>query len=519
MNNDYSYEHDVYEYDESVEEEEEVAKQFIIHPLSTFRLIWDLLTLFMLLLNLIMIPFGITYYKGEEFGYLFFKMLSDLWFLIDILLNLNTGVVVDSSEGEVELDLYKCRSTYLKTWFIIDLVSTIPFDVIFSLESYFLPDNGIEDEATTTNRSGVKAMQLFRLIKLFSLLRILRVSKFVRYVKLWQEMYLSVRVETAVAVVRMLNLICILLYVCHFNSCLQYLVPSLLSYPEQSWVVRRGLNFKNVSVWDKYTRSVFRSTSQMLGIGYGEDTPHTISDIWVAYFSMVSGALCFAMFIGYASALIQSIDASKRLYKEKYMQVKEYMAFRKLPDKLRKRIADYYEYRFQGKMFDEDKILNELNPVLRTQIFQFTCQELMLKVPFFEQTDKFFVDQLLVRLQFEVFLMDDEIIAENDIATKMYFVNRGSVCARNKNKNSEQVIPDGSYFGELALIYEKMRFDISVTAVTCCYLYSLSTEDFNEVLEDFPQIKKEIEEILLDEYLVGKLFTINHSASIMKKNH
>ncbi len=73
MSSDYSYEHDEYEYDESVEEEKEV-KQFIIHPLSTFRLVWDLLTLVMLLFNLIMIPFGITYYKGEEFGYLFFKV-------------------------------------------------------------------------------------------------------------------------------------------------------------------------------------------------------------------------------------------------------------------------------------------------------------------------------------------------------------------------------------------------------------------------------------------------------------
>ena len=51
-----------------------------------------------------------------------------------------------------------------------------------------------------------------------------------------------------------------------------------------------------------------------------------------------------------------------------YMQVKEYMSFRKLPQHLRLRISDYYEYRFQGKMFDEAKILSELNDVLRGQV-------------------------------------------------------------------------------------------------------------------------------------------------------
>ena len=57
--------------------------------------------------------------------------------------------------------------------------------------------------------------------------------------------------------------------------------------------------------------------------------------------SMISGAVCFAMFIGHATALIQSMDSSKRQYKEKYMQVKEYMQFRRLPKQIRVRVRDY----------------------------------------------------------------------------------------------------------------------------------------------------------------------------------
>ena len=51
-----------------------------------------------------------------------------------------------------------------------------------------------------------------------------------------------------------------------------------------------------------------------------------------------------------------------------YMQVKEYMQFRKLPSKLRRKISDYYENKYQGKMFDENMILSELNHNLREEV-------------------------------------------------------------------------------------------------------------------------------------------------------
>lgn len=41
------------------------------------------------------------------------------------------------------------------------------------------------------------------------------------------------------------------------------------------------------------------------------------------------------------------------------------MSFHKLPADLRQKIHDYYEHRYQGKIFDEDNILNELNDPLK----------------------------------------------------------------------------------------------------------------------------------------------------------
>ena len=63
--------------------------------------------------------------------------------------------------------------------------------------------------------------------------------------------------------------------------------------------------------------------------------------------------------------MIQSLDSSRRQYREKVKQVEEYMAYRKLPRDMRQRITEYFEHRYQGKFFDEEQILGELSEKLK----------------------------------------------------------------------------------------------------------------------------------------------------------
>ena len=58
----------------------------------------------------------------------------------------------------------------------------------------------------------------------------------------------------------------------------------------------------------------------MLCIGYGRQAPVGMSDVWLTMLSMIVGATCYAMFIGHATALIQSLDSSRRQYQEKVGQ-------------------------------------------------------------------------------------------------------------------------------------------------------------------------------------------------------
>jgi len=74
---------------------------------------------------------------------------------------------------------------------------------------------------------------------------------------------------------------------------------------------------------EQYSRALFRALSHMLCIGYGRYPPQSITDVWLTIVSMLIGATCYALFVGYSTTLIQSFDTSKRLYREKvYAYVK-----------------------------------------------------------------------------------------------------------------------------------------------------------------------------------------------------
>lgn len=60
----------------------------------------------------------------------------------------------------------------------------------------------------------------------------------------------------------------------------------------------------------------------MLCIGYGRFPPNSLTDMWLTMLSMISGATCYALFLGHATNLIQSLDSSRRQYREKVRLLK-----------------------------------------------------------------------------------------------------------------------------------------------------------------------------------------------------
>uniref|UniRef100_A0A7N9B1D0 Hyperpolarization activated cyclic nucleotide gated potassium and sodium channel 2 n=1 Tax=Mastacembelus armatus TaxID=205130 RepID=A0A7N9B1D0_9TELE len=481
----------------AVEKEQERVKSagnWIIHPYSDFRFYWDFTMLMFMVGNLIIIPVGITFFKDETTTpWIIFNVVSDTFFLIDLVLNFRTGIVFEDNT-EIILDPKKIKKKYLRSWFVVDFVSSIPVDYIF-----LIVEKGIDSEVYKTAR----ALRIVRFTKILSLLRLLRLSRLIRYIHQWEEIF-HMTYDLASAVMRIFNLIGMMLLLCHWDGCLQFLVPMLQDFPSDCWV---SLNKMVNDSWSElYSFALFKAMSHMLCIGYGRQAPESMSDIWLTMLSMIVGATCYAMFIGHATALIQSLDSSRRQYQEKYKQVEQYMSFHKLPADFRQKIHDYYEHRYQGKMFDEESILEELNEPLREEIVNFNCRKLVASMPLFANADPNFVTAMLTKLRFEVFQPGDYIIREGTIGKKMYFIQHGVVSVLTKG-NIGMKLMDGSYFGEICLLTRGRR-TASVRADTYCRLYSLSVDNFNEVLEEYPMMRRAFETVAIDRLdRIGKTAT------------
>ncbi|XP_041425374.1 potassium/sodium hyperpolarization-activated cyclic nucleotide-gated channel 1 isoform X2 [Xenopus laevis] len=471
----------------AVEKEQERVKTagvWIIHPYSDFRFYWDLIMLIMMVGNLVIIPVGITFFTEQTTTpWIIFNAASDTVFLFDLFMNFRTGIVIEDN-SEIILDPKVIKMNYLKSWFVVDFISSIPVDYIF-----LIVEKGMDSEVYKTAR----ALRIVRFTKILSLLRLLRLSRLIRYIHQWEEIF-HMTYDLASAVVRIFNLIGMMLLLCHWDGCLQFLVPLLQEFPPDCWVSLN--NMVNDSWGKQYSYAIFKAMSHMLCIGYGARAPVSMSDLWITMLSMIVGATCYAMFVGHATALIQSLDSSRRQYQEKYKQVEQYMSFHKLPSDMRQKIHDYYEHRYQGKIFDEDNILSELNDPLREEIVNFTCRKLVATMPLFANADPNFVTAMLSKLKFEVFQPGDYIIREGAVGKKMYFIQHG-VAGVIAKSSKEMKLTDGSYFGEICLL-TKGRRTASVRAETYCRLYSLSVENFNEVLEEYPMMRRAFETVAID---------------------
>uniref|UniRef100_A0A671P1F5 Hyperpolarization activated cyclic nucleotide-gated potassium channel 4l n=1 Tax=Sinocyclocheilus anshuiensis TaxID=1608454 RepID=A0A671P1F5_9TELE len=442
--------------EKAVEREQERVKSagfWIIHPYSDFRFYWDLIMLLLMVGNLIIIPVGITFFKDEHTpAWIVFNVVSDTFFLVDLVLNFRTGIVKEDST-EIILDPQQIKVKYLRSWFAVDFISSIPVDYIFLI---------VETRIDSDFYKTARALRIVRFTKILSLLRLLRLSRLIRYIHQWEEIF-------------------------HMTYDLKKIYIYIYIY----------IYINANDTWgQQYSYALFKAMSHMLCIGYGMYPPVGMTDVWLTILSMIVGATCYAMFVGHATALIQSLDSSRRQYQEKYKQVEQYMSFHKLPADMRQRIHDYYEHRYQGKMFDEESILGELNEPLREEIISFNCRKLVASMPLFANADPNFVTSMLTKLRFEVFQPRDYIIKEGTVGKKMYFIQHGVLTVLTKG-SKETKISDGSYFGEICLLTRGRR-TASVRADTYCRLYSLSVDHFNEVLEEYPMMRRAFETVALD---------------------
>lgn len=79
------------------------------------------------------------------------------------------------------------------------------------------------------------------------------------------------------------------------------------------------------------------------------------------------------------------------------------------------------------------------------QILTVMCGRLLRKVPLFQNRDENFINVLLFKLDYEVFLEGDVIIQRNAPGDRMFFIDHGQ--ALMETESEERELCDGDFFG------------------------------------------------------------------------
>jgi len=457
--------------------------QIVIHPLSQFRKYWDLLLMILVLWNIIILPVRLSFFWNEDVTavtgerqamfWTVTDIIIDFLFLIDIVLNFNTGFVMPGQDQVLVMDRKRIGSNYLKGWFAVDLVSSIPLDLIV------LGTATLETSADQLRRLP----KVLRIIKLSKLLRLLRVTKMTRYFAKF-----DIFSNFSSFVLRTFKLFSIISLFCHWNACIQFLVSAADDFPANSWVDLAGI--ARDPPFQQYTWSLFKALSHMLCIGYGSpgSAPLLVGEAWITILSMASGALLFVTLVGIITTLLVQLDALDSAHKTQLAVLNQYMNMRSLPLDLRVRIRQYHEFKWSaGKFMSEKEVMGMLPAGLRTEIARHNTREILEKVPFFQGADEGFVNAIVTRLEPEVYLPGEHIITRGEIAEEMYFVKTGAV-EISIDDAPVTVLGPGSYFGEIALLKKNLR-TADVHVLEPSELFRLGRDDFEDMMILFPASK------------------------------
>ncbi|CEG39547.1 voltage-gated ion channel superfamily [Plasmopara halstedii] len=144
--------------------------KYLLLPDSMIRYCWDLLLAIATILLIWRVPYTIAFGDSDLWYWFLFNKTTDAIYLLDVALNFRTGYVEDT---EIIMDSRLVAKHYFKSWFIVDLIGSIPIEYIITVKTA-----GISSVERKAFKASVKYMKLPKLF------RVARLIKFVqKYMK------------------------------------------------------------------------------------------------------------------------------------------------------------------------------------------------------------------------------------------------------------------------------------------------------------------------------------------------
>ncbi|GBG31530.1 Potassium voltage-gated channel protein eag [Hondaea fermentalgiana] len=462
---------------------------FIIHPESAFSLYWSLLMSFLIFYATLMVPVRISFDIGtsKTSPALWIDLFVDVLFAIDMYIQTRTAIKKPGNLDEYEFRRAVILRRYLRTWFIVDLVAAVPFDLVF----VFGKDTKAE-EANLLFTKLLKALRFMRVAKL------IKVSKLRQLVSGMEDRLGIFDINPGIR--RLAETAVLTFVVSHLTACLWYFVSSTAREAnEGSWIESYQDDYGTQDNGSLYLTSLYWSVSTLTSVGFGDIKPANNAERFVATLACWAGATVFGYVIGQMSSMVADLNQISFQYHRKMDSINAYLKYRKVPPQLQKRIRRFFRYYIGRKMlFDESQILNELTHGLKVELSMFLTKDVLRNIHIFKDIkNPSFMSAIVTMLKPFSAAPGDFVIREGDLALEMYLIVRGTVEVLASNGLVYTRLSQGSHFGEITYLDSDVeeRRAASVRALTYCDLFSFSKSDVAEVSRNFPEVLKMMHEI------------------------
>lgn len=201
---------------------------FIIYPDSNFRTGVDSLSFLIILAISLYIPFVFSFNIDTTTKKLrSFENFIDIYFILEIILNFNTGIVVKS---QLVMDRKIISWKYFTTWFFIDVISSFPYSFL---------DMG---SSSSGNISALKSAKLIRILRLIKYARLLRLLRFLKVNKLVQGLEDLIVSDIINIAMEFIKLTVILFFITHWMACIFFSVADYNSLIDSNnWIQSSNL--------------------------------------------------------------------------------------------------------------------------------------------------------------------------------------------------------------------------------------------------------------------------------------
>ncbi|XP_043822028.1 potassium voltage-gated channel subfamily H member 3 isoform X4 [Dromiciops gliroides] len=475
---------------------------FILLHCGALRATWDGFILLATLYVAVTVPYSVCVSAAREPNEArgppsVCDLAVEVLFILDIVLNFRTTFV--SKSGQVVFAPRSICLHYVTTWFLLDVIAALPFDLLhaFEVNVYF----------------GAHLLKTVRLLRLLRLL-----PRLDRY-----SQYSAVVLTLLMAVFALLA---------HWVACIWFYIgqqeieSSESELPEIGWLqelarrletpyylVGRGRTVGNTSgpgdncsssgsietngtglallggpsLRSAYITSLYFALSSLTSVGFGNVSANTDTEKIFSICTMLIGALMHAVVFGNVTAIIQRMYARRFLYHSRTRDLRDYIRIHRIPKPLKQRMLEYFQTTWAvNNGIDTTELLQSLPDELRADIAMHLHKE-VLQLPLFEAASRGCLRALSLALRPAFCTPGEYLIHQGDALQALYFVCSGSMEVL-KGGTVLAILGKGDLIGcELPQREQVVKANADVKGLTYCALQCLQLAGLHESLALYPE--------------------------------